>query len=154
MGEKVTNIAEARYQRNQRLLREEIAAAGQQAAAAFLAHLEAVARGAPQGAVNSRWSAVEERAMAYQELLQAGETALRDGFQSDLGEQIEGEFEADWLESLRAAGLGELRELAADGVAGATIEAGLRLACRHAYRRGYAAGLITTATRVGRDGDG
>ena len=54
MSDNVTDIDEARYQRNRRLLREQVAGAGRQAAAAFLAHLEAVARGAPREAVNSR----------------------------------------------------------------------------------------------------
>jgi hypothetical protein len=143
MSDNVTSIEEARFQRNKRLLQERIAAAGQQAAVAFLAHLEAVARNAPREVVNRRWQAVEERSVAYQELLQTGEGALRSGLDTTLREQVDGEFEADWLEALREPCLHILREQSS-GEAGDS-EAGLHLACQLAYRRGYAVGMINTS---------
>ena len=141
MGDKVINLDEARYQRHRRQLQRQIALAGQQAAAAFLAHLEAVARGAPQEVVNKRWQAVEERAVAYQELLQAGETALQSGLDNDLREQIDGEFEAEWLETLREACLEVLAEEASGGPGEADGAARVHRACQVAYRHGYAAGM-------------
>ena len=152
-GDNVTAIDEARYQRHRRLLQEQIAASGWQAAAAFLAHLEAVARGAPREAVNRRWQAVEERAVAYQELLQTGEAALRSGLQSDLREQIDGEFEADWAEALRDACLRAWRDHAGSGPDDRAVEAGLRLACQRAYRQGYLAGVMDASTRLDRGPD-
>lgn len=143
MSDKVTSIEEARFQRNKRLLQERIAAAGQQAAVAFLAHLEAVARNAPHEVVNRRWQAVEERAVAYQELLQTGENALRSGLDTTLREQVDGEFEADWLEALREPCLYILREQSPD--LPDDDEARLHLACQLAYRRGYAVGMINTS---------
>jgi hypothetical protein len=143
MSDKVTSIEEARYQRHRRQLQEQIAAAEQQAAAAFLAHLEAVARGAPREVVNRRWQAVEERAVAYQELLQTGEGALHSGLDTTLREQVDGEFEADWLEALREPCLHALREQPPGE--SADDEARLRLACQLAYRRGYAVGMINTS---------
>jgi hypothetical protein len=152
-GDNVTAIDEARYQRHKRLLQEQIADAGRRAAAAFLAHLEAVARGAPREAVNSRWQAVEERAVAYQELLQTGEAALRSGLQTDLREQIDGEFEADWAEALRDACLQALQDHAGGNPDRGAVEVGLRLACLHAYRRGYRAGVSDASTRIDRGPD-
>jgi hypothetical protein len=153
MSDNVTDIDEARFQRNRRLLREQVAGAGRQAAAAFLAHLEAVARGAPREAVNSRWRAVEERAVAYQELLQTGDAALRSGLQSDLEEQIDGEFEADWAEALRDECLRAVRDHAGVSPESAPLEEALRLACQRAYRAGYAAGARDAATSLNRDRD-
>ena len=143
MSDNVTSIEEARYQRNKRLLQERIAAAGQQAAAAFLAHLEAVARNAPRDVVNRRWQAVEERAVAYQELLQSGESAVRSGLDTTLREQVDGEFEADWLEALREPCLQALREQPSGEPE--DDEVGVHLACQLAYRRGYAVGMINTS---------
>src|SRR5262249_42203843 len=117
--------------------------AGQQAAAAFLAHLEAVARNAPREVVNRRWQAVEERAGAYQELLQAGEGALRSGMDATLREQVDGEFEADWLEAVREPWVHILREQSSGE--GGDDETRLHLACQLAYRRGYAVGMINTS---------
>jgi hypothetical protein len=151
MSDNVTDIDEARYQRNRRLLREQVAGAGRQAAAAFLAHLEAVARGAPREAVNSRWRAVEERAVAYQELLQTGDAALRSGLQADPEEQVAGEFEADWAEALRDECLRAVRDLADGEPESAPLEEALRLACQRAYRAGYAAGARDAATTLERD---
>jgi hypothetical protein len=151
MSDNVTDIDEARYQRNRRLLREQVAGAGQQAAAAFLAHLEAVARGAPREAVNSRWRAVEERAVAYQELLQTGDAALRSGLHTDAEEQIEGEFEADWAEALRDECLRAVRVHAGGDPESAAVEEALRLACLRAYRAGYAAGARDAATSLNWD---
>ncbi|MFN8513735.1 MAG: hypothetical protein U0232_21015 [Thermomicrobiales bacterium] len=143
MSDNVTSIEEARFQRNKRLLQERIDAAGQQAAAAFLTHLEAVARNAPREVVNRRWQAVEERAAAYQELLQTGDVALRSGLDTTLREQVDGEFEADWLEALREPCLHLLGDQALE--APEDDEARLRLACQLAYRRGYAVGMINTS---------
>ena len=143
MSDNVTSIEEARFQRNKRLLQERFDAAGQQAAAAFLAHLEAVARNAPREVVNRRWQAVEERAVAYQELLQTGEVALRSGLDMTLREQVDGEFEADWLEALREPCLHLLHDQSPE--APGDDEARLHLACQLAYRRGYAVGMINTS---------
>jgi hypothetical protein len=143
MSDNVTSIEEARYQRHRRQLQEQIAAAEQQAAAAFLAHLEAVARNAPREVINRRWQAVEERSVAYQELLQTGEGALHSGLDTTLREQVDGEFEADWLEALREPCLHALREQPPGE--SADDEARLRLACQLAYRRGYAVGMINTS---------
>lgn len=146
MSDNVTNIEEARYQRHKRQLQQRVAQAAHQAAAAYLAHLEAVARGAPREVVNRRWQMVEERAVAYQELLQVGEDAARSGLDLDLREQIDEEFEVAWLELLREECLALVREDRAS-------EAGLHLACLAAYRQGYATGMIGTAGRLGREGD-
>jgi hypothetical protein len=151
MSDNVTSIEEARYQRHRRMLQEQIAAAEQAAAAAFLAHLEAVARNAPREVVNRRWQAVEERAVAYQELLQTGEGALHSTLDATLREQVDGEFEADWLEALRQPCLQILRELPPGE--STDEEARLRLACQLAYRRGYAVGMINTSIVTDRERD-
>lgn len=145
MPDKITDIAEARLQRHRRQFQAEIALAGQRAAAAFLAHLEAVARNAPREVVNRRWQVVEERAVAYQEVLQTGGDALASGLDHDLREQIDGEFEAAWLEGLQADAL------AAAGPAAEPDAA--RRAALAAYRRGYAAGALMVARTAPRDPD-
>ena len=152
-SDNLTTIEEARYQRHKRLLHEQIADAGRRAAAAFLAHLEAVARGAPREAVNNRWQAVEERAVAYQELLQTGEAALRSGLQTDLREQIDGAFEADWAEALRDTCLLAWQDRVGGALDDDALEAGLSLVCQHAYRRGYLAGVGDASTRIDRGPD-
>lgn len=151
MSDNVTSIEEARYQRHRRLLQEQIAAAEQAAAAAFLAHLEAVARNAPREVINRRWQAVEERSVAYQELLQTGEGALQSGLDTTLREQVDGEFEADWLEALREPCLHLLRGIPPGEAS--DEETRLRLACQLAYRRGYAVGMINTSIIKDRERD-
>ena len=141
----ITDIAEARVARHRRWLPGAIEVAAQRAATAYLAHLEAVARGAPREVVNRRWLMVEERAVAYQELLKLSEEALGNGLDLDLREQIDGEFEADWHERLREECLGPLG-------GNERVEAALFGACRAAYRGGFGAG-VQSARAIGRRED-
>ncbi len=142
----IINIEEARDQRQRRLHQQQLVEIGQQAAAAFLAHLEAVARGAPQEVVNHRWRAVEEHAGAYQELLQMSDATPHGEFDAEFLAQIDGEFESDWLEHLREECAPP--DESDDAPSTAALEPGVQIACQLAYRRGYAAGLIN-ATRRG-----
>lgn len=145
MGDNITNIEEARVARHRRWLPGAIEMAAQRAAVAYLAHLEAVARGASHDVVSRRWLMVEERASAYQELLQVGEEALGHGLDRDLAEQIDGEFAADWQERLREECLGPLQ-------GNERIEAALFGSCQSAYRGGFVAGM-RAAREFGRRGD-
>jgi len=143
----IINIEEVRDQRQRRLHQQQIVAIGQQAAAAFLAHLEATARGAAQEAVDHRRRAVEEYAGAYQELLQTSETAPHGELDDELLAQIDGEFEADWLEHLRDECAPPAPAELDDAPSAAAHEPGVQLACQLAYRRGYAAGLLNATRR-------
>ena len=91
--------------------------------------------------------------MAYQELLQTGDAALRSGLQTDPEEQIDGEFEADWAEALRDECLRAVRDHAGVNPESAPLEEALRLACQRAYRAGYAAGARDAATSLDRGPD-